>query len=93
MDTTDERTRRSKAANWLKRKAKDCTPEQLIVIRNNRSQWLGNADSAELAAAVDSLLETFAQTNREVALLLYGTPPPPPPPPDPAAKPAAPGQR
>ncbi len=85
IDTPDERTRRSKAASWLKRKAKDCTSEQLIVIRNNRSQWLGSADSAELAAAVDSLLERFAQTNPDVAMLLYGTPPPPPPPADQAA--------
>jgi hypothetical protein len=82
IDTTDEQTRRTKAAAWLKRKAKDCTAEQLIVIRNNRSQWLGSADSAELAAAIDGLLEAFAETNREVSLLLYGTPPPPPAPPD-----------
>lgn len=82
IDTNDEQTRRTKAAAWLKRKAKDCTAEQLIVLRNNRAQWLGTADSAELAAAVDGLLESFAETNREVSLLLYGTPPPPPPPPD-----------
>lgn len=82
IDTTDEQTRRTKAAAWLKRKAKDCTAEQLIVMRNNRAQWLGSADSAELAAAIDGLLESFAETNREVSILLYGTPPPPPPPPD-----------
>lgn len=82
IDTNDEQTRRAKATAWLKRKAKDCTAEQLIVLRNNRAQWLGTADSAELAAAVDGLLESFAETNREVSLLLYGTPPPPPPPPD-----------
>ncbi len=86
IDTTDEQTRRTKAASWLKRKAKDCTAEQLIVIRNNRSQWLGSADSAELAAAIDGLLESFAETNREVSLLLYGTPPPPPAPPGDANK-------
>jgi len=28
------------------------------------------------------LLESFAETNREVAILLYGTPPPPPKPDD-----------
>lgn len=81
IDITDERTRRTRATLWLQNKAKDCSPQQLIVIRNNRAQWLGTADSAELAAAVDGLLEAFAQTNPEVAILLYGTPPPPPPPP------------
>lgn len=93
IDSTDERTRRNRAAGWLQRKAKDCTPEQLLVIRNNRSQWLGNADSAELAAAVDALLESFAQTNPEVALLLYGTPPEPVPPPGEGANTTIPQRR
>jgi hypothetical protein len=80
IDNPDERTRRSKAIAWLKKKAPDCTAEQLIVMRNNREQWLGSADSAAIAAMIDGLLESFAETNREVAILLYGTPPPPPPP-------------
>lgn len=80
IDNPDERTRRSKAIAWLKKKAPDCSAEQLIVMRNNREQWLGSADSATIAAMIDGLLESFAETNREVAILLYGTPPPPPPP-------------
>lgn len=82
MDNTDEQTRRTKATAWLKSKAPTCSAEQLIVIRNNRSQWMGSADSAALAAMVDGLLESFAETNPEVAILLYGTPPPPPKPDD-----------
>lgn len=82
MDNTDEQARRTKAAAWLKAKAPNCSAEQLIVIRNNRSQWMGSADSAALAAMVDGLLEAFAETNPEVAILLYGTPPPPPKPDD-----------
>jgi hypothetical protein len=80
IDNPDERTRRSKAIAWLKKKAPDCSAEQLIVMRNNREQWLGSADSATIAAMIDGLLESFAETNRDVAILLYGTPPPPPPP-------------
>jgi hypothetical protein len=80
IDNPDERTRRTKAIAWLKKKAPDCSAEQLIVMRNNREQWLGSADSATIAAMIDGLLESFAETNREVAILLYGTPPPPPPP-------------
>ena len=80
IDNPDERTRRTKAIAWLKKKAPDCTAEQLIVMRNNREQWLGSADSATIAAMIDGLLESFAETNRDVAILLYGTPPPPPPP-------------
>jgi hypothetical protein len=80
IDNPDERTRRTKAIAWLKKKAPDCTAEQLIVMRNNREQWLGSADSATIAAMIDGLLESFAETNREVSILLYGTPPPPPKP-------------
>ncbi len=80
IDHPDERTRRTKAIAWLKKKAPDCTAEQLIVMRNNREQWLGSADSATIAAMIDGLLESFAETNREVSILLYGTPPPPPKP-------------
>jgi hypothetical protein len=82
IDNPDEKTRRTKAIAWLKKKAPDCSAEQLIVMRNNREQWLGSADSATIAAMIDGLLESFAETNREVATLLYGTPPPPPPPDD-----------
>jgi hypothetical protein len=80
IDNPDERTRRAKAIAWLKKKAPDCTAEQLIVMRNNREQWLGSADSATIAAMIDGLLESFAETNREVSILLYGTPPPRPKP-------------
>lgn len=75
IDTQDSQARREKATAWLKKKARDCTPEQLIVMRNNRAQWLGTADSAQMAAAIDGLLESFAETRPEVAVLLYGTPP------------------
>ncbi len=82
IDNTDEQARRSKATEWLKKKGPNCSAEQLIVIRNNRSQWLGNADSATVASLVDGLLESFAETNPAVSILLYGTPPPPPKPDD-----------
>ena len=86
IDTQDAEKRRAKALAWINRRAKQCTPQQLLVIRNNRAQWLGTADSTAAAAAIDALLEVFAATNPDIALLLYGTPPPPPPPPDPKAK-------
>jgi hypothetical protein len=86
IDTQDAEKRRAQALAWISRRGKQCTPQQLLVMRNNRAQWLGTGDSAAAAAAIDSLLEGFAATNPDIALLLYGTPPPPPPPPDPKAK-------
>ena len=78
IDVQDVSKRRTQALNWLKQRAKQCSVEQLLMIRNNRSQWMGTADSASLASVVDSLLEAIAAENPRVAALLYGTPPPPP---------------
>lgn len=86
IDTQDAEKRRARALAWIARRGKQCSAQQLLVLRNNRAQWLGNGDSGAVAASIDSLLEVFAETNPDIALLLYGTPPPPPPPPDPKAK-------
>ena len=80
IDEQDTTKRRTRALSWLQQRSKQCSVEQLLMIRNNRSQWMGTADSAKLASVVDSLLEAIAAENPRVATLLYGTPPPPPPP-------------
>lgn len=75
IDTQDAEQRRGKAMTWLNKHGKSCTAEQLIVMRNNRQQWMGHGDNATLAARIDGLLEVFAATNKDIAILLYGTPP------------------
>ncbi len=77
IDTQDAEQRRGKALAWLNKHGKSCTAEQLVVMRNNRQQWMGHADNAALAARIDGLLEVFAATNKDIAILLYGTPPAP----------------
>ncbi len=77
IDTQDAEQRRGKALAWLNKHGKSCTAEQLVVMRNNRQQWMGHADNATLAARIDGLLEVFAATNKDIAILLYGTPPAP----------------
>ena len=79
IDEQDVTKRRTRALSWLQQRAKQCSVEQLLMIRNNRSQWMGIADSARLASVVDALLEAIAAQNPRVAALLYGTPPPPSP--------------
>ena len=79
IDEQDVTKRRTRALSWLQQRAKQCSVEQLLMIRNNRSQWMGTADSARLASVVDALLEAIAAQNPRVAALLYGTPPPPSP--------------
>lgn len=77
IDVHDPAKRRTQAITWLKKRAKNCSVDQLLMIRNNRSQWMGTADSAALAGEVDALLEVFAADNPQVAALLYGTVQPP----------------
>ena len=77
IDVHDPAKRRTQAMAWLKKRAKNCSVDQLLMIRNNRSQWMGTADSATMAAEVDALLEVFAADNPQVAALLYGTVQPP----------------
>lgn len=77
IEVHDPAKRRTQAMSWLKKRAKQCSVDQLLMIRNNRSQWMGSADSAAMAAEVDALLEVFAADNPQVAALLYGTVPPP----------------
>ena len=48
---------REKAAlTWLKKIGPSCSLEKLIIIRNNRANWLGTADTTEVDVLVDTLL-------------------------------------
>ena len=49
--------RERKALDWLSRHAKQCSDEQLVVLATNRPSWLGNADTARVAGAIDRELE------------------------------------
>lgn len=82
MEIGDPLKRRTSALEWLAKKGKQCSAEKLVAIRNNRSQWMGSADSTTVAAAVDSLLEANAEGNPQILNLLYGTVQPPPKAPD-----------
>ena len=82
METSDAETRREKALKWLAKNGPDCAPEKLVALRNNRAQWMGAADSTEVADAIDTLIESITDGNPDGINLLYGTAPPPPKPAD-----------
>ena len=82
METSDAETRREKALKWLAKNGPDCAPEKLVALRNNRAQWMGAADSTEVAGAIDLLIESITDGNPDGINLLYGTAPPPPKPTD-----------
>ena len=55
--STNNSVEREKAAlTWLKKVGPSCSLEKLIIIRNNRANWLGTADTTEVDVLVDTLL-------------------------------------
>jgi hypothetical protein len=68
------------AKSWILTTGKDCSLDRLLILRNNRNQWLGHADSAELAGEIDKLIELAAKDSPELVKGLYTSPDPPKPP-------------
>jgi hypothetical protein len=57
LTTHDVQVRERKALEWLRQRAGQCNEEQLLMISSNRPSWLGNADTARVAAQIDRVLE------------------------------------
>ena len=74
-----EGERNAKALEWLAQEGPKCTLDRWILIRNNRNQWMGTADSAKLAGVIDSKVEELAREDAGVINNLFTSPPPPAP--------------
>ena len=57
LSTNDQIEREKLALVWLKKIGPSCSLEKLIIIRNNRANWLGTADTTEVDVLVETLLE------------------------------------
>ena len=67
------------AKSWILNTGKNCSLDRLLILRNNRNQWLGHADSAELAGEIDKLIELAAKDAPGLVRGLYTSPDPPKP--------------
>jgi len=56
LSTNNSVEREKLALAWLKATGPFCSLEKLIIIRNNRANWLGTADTTEVDVLVDTLL-------------------------------------
>jgi hypothetical protein len=74
-----EGERNAKALEWLAQEGPKCSLDRWILIRNNRNQWMGSADSAKLAGVIDSKVEELAREDAGVINNLFTSPPPPAP--------------
>jgi hypothetical protein len=68
----DPAERVARVRSWLLEQAKGCSLEKLAMIRDNRAVWLGTADTADLAALVDGLIEAQSGDGHEILKNLYG---------------------
>lgn len=74
----NESKRGPAAMGWLKATGKNCSVDRLILIRNNRVQWMGSADSAAIAGEIDRLIELGLKEDAGTLGQLYRSPEPPP---------------
>ena len=57
LSTNDQIEREKAALTWLKKVGPFCSLEKLIIIRNNRANWMGTADTKDIDILVETLLE------------------------------------
>jgi hypothetical protein len=70
LTTHNVQQRENKAITWLRANAGQCTEEQLLMISSNRPSWMGNADTARVAALIDKELEKrYVMSQRDVSAL------------------------
>ena len=56
LSTHDQIEREKLALVWLKKIGPSCSLEKIIIIRNNRANWMGTADTTEIDVLVETLL-------------------------------------
>ena len=57
LSTNDQIERERAALTWLKKVGPSCSLEKIIIIRNNRANWMGTADTKDIDILVETLLE------------------------------------
>ena len=70
LTTHNVQQRENNAMAWLRANAEQCTEDQLLMISSNRPSWMGNADTARVAALIDKELEKrYVRSQRDVGAL------------------------
>ena len=67
--TADQRSKKITA--WLNKNAPLCTYDQLMLIYNNRTLWLGTADSQTIAGILEKTLDAKDLESKEKAYQEY----------------------
>ena len=71
LNTHNPSLRSEKILAWLQKFSTNCSLEKMLLIRANRSFWLGTADSHEITEAIDTVIESKVK-DPNVLKELYG---------------------
>ena len=73
LTTHDAQERGDVLTHWLKTNAGACSTYQILLLSNNRSQWMGTADTAKVAGLFDQIIESKLKNDPQALKSMYGS--------------------
>ncbi len=73
LSTQDAQERSEVLTQWLKTNAGVCSTYQILLLNNNRSQWMGTADTAKVAGLFDQIIEAKLKHDPQALKNMYGS--------------------
>ena len=73
LTTSDAQERSEVLTQWLKTNAGVCSTYQILLLNNNRSQWMGTADTAKVAGLFDQIIEAKLKHDPQALKNMYGS--------------------
>ena len=73
LTTHDAQERGEVLTQWLKANSAACSTYQILLLSNNRSQWMGTADTAKVAGLFDQIIERKLKQDPQALKAMYGS--------------------
>lgn len=73
LTTHDAQERSEILTQWLKVNSAACSTYQILLLSNNRSQWMGTADTAKVAGLFDQIIERKLKQDPQALKAMYGS--------------------
>jgi len=73
LTTHDAQERGELLTLWLKANAGACSTYQILLLSNNRPQWMGTADTAKVAGLFDQIIESKLKNDPQALKLMYSS--------------------
>jgi len=73
LTTHDAQERSEVLTKWLKTNSASCSTYQILLLSNNRSQWMGTADTVKVAGLFDQIIEAKLKNDPQALKSMYGS--------------------